>query len=429
MLQEQIIEALSDEVKELHGKLNEMGRLLKFAVDRQYYFNAFYDPELKKLDDIPDHGILLCGNYGNPNTGDEWMLETILDYISRYTTKKVTIMLVANRKFDPSLYLKYDVDYIHCPQTIYDYDLIEKKFDVLIFGGGAIIEDGIYWEAYDYGINICRTVVDLPLRFIRHEKKVLCIGLSTSCGLSNREYIGKLQQVIDRAAFFSVRDPYSLQVIQDAGLCVDKVKLTHDIVYANRELGQAMEMTSEKPCKSEVFHVGIVYIVAEETKVAFCTLLQKLETELQLYQKDYKISIIPFYDDWHIELDFYKKALGNNPNVTILPYNSDIRFMINTFQNQDLLICARYHAILMALTLGIPCVPLYYDTHQHYPNKIKHLLGDFGFRLDECIPMSKLGKNDVTFIAHALKPENNYISRKLMESARQGIEKTFEKEL
>lgn len=80
-------------------------------------------------------------------------------------------MLEPNRIFDPSIYLKYNVNYIHYPQTVYDYDILVEKFDILVFGGGAIIEDGIYWEAYDYGINICRTVVDLPLRFIAKNKK------------------------------------------------------------------------------------------------------------------------------------------------------------------------------------------------------------------------------------------------------------------
>lgn len=58
----------------------------------------------------------------------------------------------------------------------------------MIFGGGAIIEDGVYWEAYDYGINICRTIEDLPLKLIAKQKKVLCIGLSTSTELNNQEH-------------------------------------------------------------------------------------------------------------------------------------------------------------------------------------------------------------------------------------------------
>ena len=139
---------LREKIENLNKKIDMMSKQLSFAVDRQYYFNAFTNPELQKLNDIPNHGILLCGNYGNPNTGDEWMLDTMIAYIRRYTTRKITIMLEPNRLFDPSVYLKYGIEYIHYPKTVYDYDVIEKKFDILIFGGGAIIEDGIYWNQY-----------------------------------------------------------------------------------------------------------------------------------------------------------------------------------------------------------------------------------------------------------------------------------------
>lgn len=124
--------------------------------------------------------------------------------------------------------------------------MIEKKFDVLIFGGGAIIEDGIYWEAYDYGIYICRTIVDLPLRFIAKQKKVFCIGLSTSTELNNQDYIHKLQTVIDSSTYFSLRDPYSIETLKRAGICTDRVHLIHDIVYANHELQKAVNCSKKR---------------------------------------------------------------------------------------------------------------------------------------------------------------------------------------
>lgn len=94
----------------------------------------------------------------------------------------------------------------------------------MIFGGGSIIEDGFYWEAYDYGINICRTIEDLPLRLIAKQKKVLCIGLSTSTELNNQEYTYELQKVIDGSTYFSLRDPYSIETLKRAGICTDKVR-------------------------------------------------------------------------------------------------------------------------------------------------------------------------------------------------------------
>lgn len=419
---------LREKIENLNKKIDMMSKQLSFAVDRQYYFNAFTNPELQKLNDIPNHGILLCGNYGNPNTGDEWMLDTMIAYIRRYTTRKITIMLEPNRLFDPSVYLKYGIEYIHYPKTVYDYDVIEKKFDILIFGGGAIIEDGIYREAYDYGINICRTVVDLPLRFIAKKKKVLCIGLSTSVELSNQEYIRKLQEVINGSTYFSLRDSYSIETLKRSGICVDRVHLIHDIVYANHELQKAIKIYKKDNHDPDTVHIGLVYIVSEETKPQFQQLINILKKDVEKNGKNCKITIIPFYDDWHIDYRFYIEEVGNDPTVNVLQYDSKIQSIIDIFMKQDIVVCARYHAILLALSLGIPCVPLYYDTHQHYQNKISYLLEQFGLNLGNCIGISTITDGS-SMLERKINITNNELATKLSRESTYQIAKIFEEEL
>lgn len=423
------LEQLSTELNDVKQQLHELMRILKFGVDRQYYFNAFSNPELLKLQNEPNDGILLCGNYGNPNTGDEWMLDTMIQYLRKYSNKKITLMLEPNRIFDPSIYLKYGVNYIHYPQTVYDYDVIAEKFDVLVFGGGAIIEDGIYWEAYDYGINICRTVVDLPLRFIAQNKKVFCIGLSTSTALSNPEYIQKLQAVIQRVTCFSVRDNYSLKTLKNAGISVDNVPVMNDLVYANEFLYPAVNFNNHTKKNSKTVHIGIVYIVAEETKEAFSYLIQKIKDEVLSQQKEYKITLIPFYDSWHIDLNFYRNFVQGEENIDVIPYTTSLQEMIDIFNTQDYMVCARYHGILLSLCLNIPCIALYYDTHQHYFNKISYLLEQFNYSLTDGIPISQIKKLESTILDKVILPANKEIARCLIEQAQKHLRGLFENNL
>lgn len=422
------IAELRSEIENLNKRLDSISKQLTFAIDRQYYFNAYTNPELLKLHSIPDHGVLLCGNYGNPNTGDEWMLDTMISYIRRYTKRQITIMLEPNRLFDPSVYLKYGIEYIHYPKTVYDYDLIEKKFDVLIFGGGAIIQDDIYWEAYDYGINICRTVVDLPLRFIAKKKKVICLGLSTSTELTNREYIEKLQAVINGSTFFSMRDPYSIGTLEKAGICTDKVQLVHDIVYANEELGQVIEGSKHEKNDADVMHVGLVYIVAEETKPLFRSLIDKIKKETEDSGRVCKITIIPFFDDWHIDYRFYMDEVKDDSSVTVLRYDSDIKMVIDVFMKQDIVVCARYHAILLALSLGVPCVALYYDTHQHYCNKVSYLMEQFGKSIENCVRISEIERCE-TLLDQVIREMDPDRIKALAKDARKQISKVLEREM
>ena len=98
-------------------------------------------------------------------------------------------MMGPNRLFDPLVYLKYGIEYIHYPQNEYTIMVRLKKIRCIDFWRWSNCEDGVYWEAYDYGINICRTIEDLPLKLIAKQKKVLCIGLSTSTELNNASVI------------------------------------------------------------------------------------------------------------------------------------------------------------------------------------------------------------------------------------------------
>ena len=382
-------DVLKNQVEQLSKQIYELQSRMEFLIERQRYINAFSSLEMQKLSSIPDGGILLCGNYGNPNTGDEWMLDTILSYIRKYTYQNITIMLESNYNFDPSIYLKFNVHYIHYPQNVYDYDVLVQKFDTLIFGGGAIVEDEVYFERYDNEVNICRTVVDLSLRFIAKKKPVFCIGLSTSQKIENQEYIEKLRDVINFSDYFSVRDTYSLKTIRDSGIISDKIKVIPDIVYANTALQNALHKPDVLHEKTQT-NIGVVYICTEETKTGFLNLMSKLKNGLREKAEDYKISLIPFYDYQHTDIRFYKEIVEENKNIKICPYDSNIEHMIKLFRKQDLVICARYHAILLALYLGIPCVPLYNDTHQHYFNKISYLMEQFGLTLKDCISFSEI---------------------------------------
>lgn len=417
---------LREQVGLLSSRVNELQSQISYLIERQRVINAFFGLEMHKLSSIADGGILLCGNYGNPNIGDEWMLDTMLSYIRKYTYRNITVMLESNYNLDPSIYLRYNINYIHYPQNIYDYDVLVQKFDTLIFGGGAIVEDNVYFERYDNEVNICRTVVDLPLRFIAQKKTVLCIGLSTSQKIENQDYINKLGSVINFSDFFSVRDIYSLKTIRDAGIVTDKIKVIPDIIYANIALQNALFTPDTE---HEKINIGIVFICAEETKNSFVSLINKLDSDFKKTGRDYHINLIPFYDYQHADIKFYRSIVKESEKIKILPYDSNIKCMIKQFRKQDMLVCARYHAILLAFSMGIPCIPLYYNTHQHYFNKISYLMEQFGKTLEECIPMSDIQSYNKPLYEASIQINDPEKSKKIMSDASESISDILEHSL
>lgn len=95
---------------------------------------------------------------------------------------------------------------------------------------------------------------------------------------------------------------------------------------------------------------------------------------------------------------------------------------------QDVMVCARYHAILLALSLGIPCVALYYDTHQHYRNKRAYLMEQFGLDIKSCIAMSEM-ENTASFLEEYIININTKIVEKLRIDSIRQLSELFERRL
>ena len=57
----------------------------------------------------------------------------------------------------------------------------------------------------------------------------------------------------------------------------------------------------------------------------------------------------------------------------------------------------RYYGLLLALTLGVPVIAVYYDTHRHYFNKIFYLLHQFGKGMKSCVSLTRL------MVCHSLR--------------------------
>ena len=91
------LQKIIQEQKYLQEKVTNIEQILRFNVDRQHYLNSYFNPEILLLEKHSEGDLLLCGNYGECNAGDELMLQTMLEYLEKYCKKHVTVMLVPQR--------------------------------------------------------------------------------------------------------------------------------------------------------------------------------------------------------------------------------------------------------------------------------------------------------------------------------------------
>lgn len=394
------VQQIENQLSEVNAKLNEVTRkvdelssLLGYVTNRQTYLNAFTNPELFMLKKHSEGDVLLCGNYGDPNLGDEWMLQTMLEYLGRYCSKKVTVMLAPNRCYDVSSYR--NVNFIHFPQTIYDFATLADNFDEIIFGGGAIVEEEYYQEKYDFGVALSRILSDLSLEFIKRGKKVFIIGVSASKELKKTEFIQKMKKVFCEAWSITVRDKNTLDTLKKAGISTERTNLIPDIVYANTSLNKYFFDTKKESLSDKVHqenNIGITFIVNEQTKPKLGILIKSIKKYYLRKNKAFKITLIPFHDLEHNDMNFYKEITKDDENIEFIPYTSDINKVIDIFAKQNIMINMRYHAMLIAMTLGIKTINVLYDEHPHYFNKVDYLMQQFGYSAKNCIRLSDIEK-------------------------------------
>lgn len=358
----------------LHLLLNNV-KMIEEKVHQLDYCNLEY---LKLKKENNKKNILIIGFYGAPNFGDELMLSVLLDYFKDNSKYEITIMLADNKDFKVDKYVKFRC--IHYPRTQFDFDQIVKYFDYIVFGGGAIIDDTNFNNEKAFSFDLASIFIKTSLKAFEYGKKVIVLGVSSSSIIQNQNYLSNLEIVIDKSMFFSVRDNYTKKILCEKFPNVkSKITLIVDIAFASKYL---LDCELEKSEKN--FKVGIIWICNEENSKELKFVLQEVKKYKEKYKiKNFIVELIPFYDYLNNDKNFYKKFLEQYDNesieIIIKDYPDNIVDLLNILKYENCLISLRYHGILTAYSIGLPCVSICYDKHPHYCNKIKYLNEIFGF--------------------------------------------------
>lgn len=350
--------------------------------------------------------ILLAGWYGASNCGDELMMRSILKCFSGKGAR-IAVMLWNDPCYDAGD-LPGFVDIIHYPRSIWHLEQLANQFDVLVWGGGAILDDKQYTDD-PHNFNTGNLFVRLSEAMLNRGKKVFALGLSSNSTFSSQEYIRRMQNIVSQSAFFSLRDGYSLQALEQAGVDVSHVSLCEDVVFADSDLNKARDFVHQR--QSDIggarYKVGIVFLCFNENKEHNRSLLESLSTYLKGRFADFEIELIPFYGRNNSDLAYLrqlKQSLGSPEWLSIGRYSTNL--LGNSLLDCDATINYRYHAALISGTVGIRSIFVCQDSHPHYPNKIAHLADLFQYR-DNTVNISDFDSASFDTYFEKLLPEGS----------------------
>lgn len=410
------IKSVKEDIEYVKGNISELKSDISIVNKNTEQFK-YFNTELGSIVlEKNKKNILIVGFYGAPNLGDELMLETLLDFFNKMTSVRVTILLADNPEYDIEKYK--DIYFLHYPKTMYDFNILASSYDYIIFGGGAIIDDNKYTNKDSYKFDLGTILIKLSMRAITFNKKVICIALSSSSVIENEEYKEKLKYIIKNSYYFSVRDDYTKSLlIKELGLDVaDKIERINDIVFSNQLLNSSI-LEGKSIIEKEI-NIGIVWISSHDSIQLLRELLERIENIcLENNYIKYKVNLIPFYDYNSIDTNFYNNVINEykfKDKINIEKYPKNMYDTIETLKNNNIIIGMRYHSILLAYALNIPCISICYDIHEHYTNKIKYL--NEMFKKDIALKFSNIDWDKFNNIFIKLISENNQNSISLVRN-------------
>lgn len=369
VLQDQNIQ-LMEKIQETHRSIDKISQQIRELEEKWKYITTYVNPEYLLLPRQKGLKYLLVGFYGAVNLGDELMLQKIYEDLS-LVKNDIYVLMCDNIELNVFLYP--GVNIIHYPKNKFDFNFLADAFDCVIYGGGAIIDDTMYSLNDSYKYDLGRIFIELSSAFIEKGKKVYSLGLSTNDSLTDIQYVTKLKHIIDNSAYFSVRDKYSAQILEN--LVGHQIRQINDIVLTYKS-EEAQKKSAGK------YRIGIIWICDDKLKKQLHELLEHILVVCDL--EDTEVRFIPFYDYWNCDMNFYdglcREFEAGNLSIADMPHSFDQVY--SEICECDLVISMRYHGALLGLKGGRRTLSLLYSQHKHYYNKMTDLYEKFGREQD-----------------------------------------------
>lgn len=369
------LDDLLSKTSNLNERINNINNLnnnimnINFEIKKMIVDSNNFNLDIENvIKDKSQNKILIAGFYGALNTGDELMLFSLLNKIK---SKNVYIMLSNNEGLIPK-YQYGNIKFVRYPVSTADCEKIVSLFDVIIWGGGAHIDDTNFCIG-NYPISFAEMYTYINTSMINMHKKVISLSLSTNKNLDNRQYLVYLKYIIDNSYYFSLRDENSINSVKKAIELDKPINFDHDLIFLNDSI---FPKTKTKKNSKKV--ITFINIYNDELYEINKAIIKKV---YEIFGEECEIRLLEFYnyrDNDYRYIKNIQRDLAYN-NIKFYPIITDIDKLSDFLLQSDLVISERYHGILLANILGLDTISVLYCNHPHYYNKVMGLYDFYKF--------------------------------------------------
>lgn len=364
---------INQQINSLRNELGDVNFKVQKMNERQDYSNLEYLQV--SLNQGVKPKVLLAGYFGDENLGDELMLRTMFSYLDT-ANLDYYVLLWDNPDYTCDGF-PVGIKKVHYPSSTWQLQTLASVFDAVVWCGGAIIDDNQF-DDNPKNLNTGNLFIRLNKEMLGLGKIIYSIGLSVSTNITNHSFVENLKLVIENSELFSVRDSFSHEELIRLGISEDKLQLTNDIVFAEKQVD--FNELALRSSRKGLCRIGVALLTFRDELEDFHKELLKRLAEIKANsEQDIELALIPFWGFRSIDEARFKKFTEEfdlAESFEIAPYVTDIK------QNQvfdcDFLISERYHGCALGLAAGIQTLVLSVSSHPHYKFKMEGLSKLFG---------------------------------------------------
>lgn len=347
--------------------------------------------------------IVVCGNYGAQNFGDELILEGLLQTL-KATTPKAEITVMNGNPVE--IAKTYNVKSIpKFPAGLRSFftgseatTKAVKSCDYFILGGGGLFNDLSIHANMIWALQARQA--------IKFKKPLIIYGQSVGPLTTIGKYIVK--NIFKQAAFISVRDQDSVTELKKLGI-EKEIFVTPDLAF---RLPSIPALDSEKD--TVIFSLRDLADfpdAAVKELGKFCNWLVEWH--------NCHLEFIDFQQGEKSDSELHRKIISqisNKNHVEHFPHIISTKDLLTHFSKAKFIFGMRMHSVICAMKAGKPFIAI------SYSRKIDSLIKDSGLE-DYLVPYKHLSQALLKKLFIILKDKESIVKTKLQQLNKKNLEK------
>ena len=311
--------------------------------------------------------IVICGNYGAENLGDELILEGLLETLKNIAPgAEITVMSgnpeatekSYNQKYGIKAVEKFPSGFRSILKSIFSNSATKdavKNCDYFILGGGGLFND-LNWHASIIWAMQARQALKLNKPLIMYGQS---IGPLSDLG----RYLVK--KIFAQAAFIGVRDQDSATELKNLGI-TKEICVTPDLAFrVPAEIGPITETATLPTAIISLRQLGTTTGDFIKEFSSFCNWL--------IEEKNYSLQFIDFQQGTESDKNLHQSIITQirqSEKISHLDQTLTSQRLLEHFKNADFVFAMRMHAIICAMKTCKPFLAI------SYSRKINSLIKD-----------------------------------------------------